>query len=402
MTLTFSVFEKILNNFNLPNNEKWAVAVSGGADSLCLTLLLSEYCQKNNISLTAVTVNHNIRKESMTEAETVHQFLTEQGICHTTLHNKRIIGATSVEADAREIRYQLMINFCKRENISTLFIAHQAEDQAETFLSRLARGSGVDGLSAIRPISKREGVYLVRPLLDISKKEIETYLKKRDVQWINDPMNQDETYERVKWRHFLPLLEEKGILLKSMICSVKRLERSQQALQEMTNTFLNSSVQYYDEGYALIDTASFQRLPEEIKIRVLMSVLKTVGQTGNFISLELVERAVLSFPKKMTLAHCVLIPHKKGLFVVKEAHRMEQKKVISPNKWIMWDRFMILSDCAGVVCANPPLKRKKNIPYLVQCSFPCFKTEKELENNQDIRYKDTLKPNVRIKFIKES
>ncbi len=402
MALTIQVFEQILNTLNLQMDKKWGVAVSGGADSLCLTLLLSDFCQKKNISLTAITVNHNIREESAVEAEAVHAFLENLGVVHQVIHNQQKIGQHGVEKEAREIRYNLLTDFCKQKKIDYLFVAHQMEDQAETFLSRLARGSGVDGLSSMKSVFKRNGIEIIRPFLDVSKKEITDWLISHNYNWVEDPMNQDETYERVKWRRFLPVLNEKGIAPKAIVSSAKRLTRAQVALQYYTDEFLSKSVTYFDEGYALIHTDIFMSAPEEVKIRALFSVLKSIGQTENFISLELVERAVYSFPKKMTLAHCVLVPHKKGVFVVKEAHKMEDRKTVIPNRWIKWDRFEVFSDVAGVIQAGLPLKRRKNIPYLVQKSFPFFEMEKELENNQEIRYKDSLKPNIKIKFIKES
>ena len=401
MTLNLSRFEKILEDLKLSTGEKWGVAVSGGADSLCLTLLLQEFCKKNNIQLTALTVNHNIRKESEKEAEDVHSFCEKNGVFHVILENTELIGDKSVEEEARRIRYNLLTDYCQKEFISHLFVAHQMEDQVETFLARLARGSGVDGLSAIKAITQKNGVTIVRPFLDVLKKDITSFLLKNSIEWIEDPMNQDMQYERVKWRKFLPELEKKGLSKEFISLSTKRLARVQETLNWVVQEAIKSSVSYFNEGYALINKDIYLTYPEEVKIRVLSDVVKSIGQTEKMISLELLERVVFDFPKKTTLANCILIPHKKGIFVAKEYSKMEKRKKIKANTIVKWDRFDIFSPVDGYVFASASLKRKKNIPYLVQQSFPCFEVEKELENTSNIEYKENLNKCIQIKFIKD-
>lgn len=399
MVLNLNYFEKQIKRFDLDLSNQVAVAVSGGADSMCLTLLLDAFCKKNNIQLTALTVNHNIRKDSLSEAKWVHSFLKKKGINHIILNNEIPIGNTSIEEDARQIRYDLLTSYCNKKNIPHLFIAHQIEDQVETFLSRLARGSGIDGLSAIKEISKRDGVFLVRPFLNVSKRDITKWLEKNAITWVNDPMNDDPIYERVKWRQFLPELECKGISVKSIALSIQRLNRTQYALQWMLEKALSQCVLYFNEGYALIEKEKFMQYPEEIKMRILADVLKKIGQYDKIISLELLERAISTFPEKMTLANCVIVPHKRGVFIAKEYSKLEKRKKVKAGVLTKWDRFEIITPFDGYVYAKAPLKRKKNIPYLVQQSFPFFEVEKELENNQDIEYKNNSNNKINIKFV---
>ncbi|MBQ8250784.1 MAG: tRNA lysidine(34) synthetase TilS [Alphaproteobacteria bacterium] len=401
MTLNLSRFEKIVTSLKLSTGTRWAVAVSGGADSLCLTILLHELCQKNNIQLIALTVNHNIRPESLSEAQKVHSFCEKNGIFHVVLENLEPIGNKSVEEEARRIRYNLLTSYCEKESITHLFVAHQMEDQVETFLSRLARGSGVDGLSAIKPITKKNGITIVRPFLDVLKKDIVSFLMKKEIKWIEDPMNQDVQYERVKWRKFLPELEKNGLSKQFISLSTKRLCRVQETMQWLVQEAVQSCVTYFNEGYALIDKEKYLTYPTEVKIRILAEVVKTIGQSDKIISLELLERVVFNFPQKTTLANCILVPHKKGVFIAKEYSKIEQQKKIKANIWMKWDRFEIFSPVDGYIFANSPLKRKKNIPYLVQQSFPCFKVEKELENSSNIEYKENLNKSIKIKFIKD-
>ncbi len=399
MVLNLIYLENQIKKLNLSLSKQVAIAVSGGADSMCLTFLLDEFCKKNDIKLIALTVNHNIRKESLAEAQWVHSFLEEKGINHIILDNKTPIGHTSIEEDARQIRYKLLTDYCNKKKINHLFIAHQIEDQAETFLSRLARGSGIDGLRAIKDVSKRNNVFLVRPFLNISKKDMVKWLEKNSILWVNDPMNENPIYERVKWRQFLPELEHKGISTKSISLSVKRLNRAQQALEWIADCAILECVSYFNEGYALIEKEKFIKYPEEVRIRLLAEVLKNIGQTDKIISLELLERAIFSFPQKMTLANCVIVPHKRGIFIAKEYSKLEKRKKIKAGVLIKWDRFEIIAPFNGCIYAKAPLKRKKNIPYLVQQSFPFFEVEKELENNQDIEYKNNSNNKINIKFV---
>jgi hypothetical protein len=293
----------------------------------------------------------------------------------------------------------LLTSFCKKNNIPYLFIAHQLEDQIETFLSRLARGSGIDGLCAIKKETQRDNILIIRPFLNTPKTEIQKYLSKNAIEWIEDPMNQDPNYERVKWRNFLPTLEKNNLSLKAISLSIQRLNRVQETLNTITDTFLKTNVSFYPEGYALINTNSFQTLPDEIKIRALNEVLKKIGQSEKIISLELLERLILQLPKKMSLANCLVIPHKKGIFIAKESVRMEKEKFIPANTPTRWDRFLVTSSVDGYIKAQAPQKRRKNIPYYVQQSFPSFQLEKELENILNIEYKESSKNKINIQFI---
>ena len=145
-----------------------AVAVSGGADSLCLTFLLHEWASKRKVQIYAFTVDHGLRKESAEEAKYVHQVLTQKGMAHQTLIWKGKKPTVSVEEKARQARYDLLFDACRKNKIEYLCLAHHQNDQAETFWLRLIRSSGVDGLSAMGECVQRGEITLLRPLLDFS------------------------------------------------------------------------------------------------------------------------------------------------------------------------------------------------------------------------------------------
>lgn len=166
-----------------------AIAVSGGPDSMALLLMLHEYTK----NITALTVDHGLRPESKNEALQVQLWCKELGIAHHILEWK---PTSSLQEVARDARYQLMTDWCKKNNVAALLTAHHRGDQAETLFFRLARGSNLRGLACIQPESEMHGVRIVRPLLDVGKKQLIEYLHKNHQPWIEDPSNTKRDYTR--------------------------------------------------------------------------------------------------------------------------------------------------------------------------------------------------------------
>ena len=250
--------------------DKIAVAVSGGADSLCLTLLLKEWADSKKIQLFAFTVDHGLRKESKKEAADVHQQLKKRGVYHRILTWKGTKPKTHVEESARLARYNLLQDACKKNKIGTLFLAHHVEDQSETFWARLAHKSGLDGLCAMQEKSDFKGLTLARPLLDISKEEITTYLKSHKVAWVEDPMNESLQYERVKWRSRQKDLSKMGLTPNTINTLTKRLTRIKKAIDFYTDSFIKNSVLLSPAGYVFIGKMAWEMAPLEIRLRTLL------------------------------------------------------------------------------------------------------------------------------------
>lgn len=403
-----SVIQKALDSYfqtyPIADNTKIAVAVSGGADSLCLALSLAEYAKKNHLRLFALTVNHGLRKEALSEAKEVGKMMKSFGIPHTILSWQGKKPTTKIEEKAREKRYELMLNFCKERGIKYLFLAHHAGDQAETFWERLARGSGVDGLSAMGAQTIRLGVFLCRPFLNLTKQDCQNALKKRKIKWAEDPMNHDETYERVRWRLAQKTLSKMGLNEQVINKTTWRLGRAREALDFYAYRFIASLVDWSGQGYATIQENAFRRLPDEIQIRVINFVLRQVGKMSSPISLERLEQWVVEFPKKTTLAHCLVLCYQGVLYVLKEVKHMDKKKQVPKNKIVIWDRFLIKSPVATNVFAGGsdkelPLSIRQSVPSVDACLPISFLvgTQKELEKQMQVDYKDV----IQIGFIKD-
>ncbi|MDD3182539.1 MAG: tRNA lysidine(34) synthetase TilS, partial [Alphaproteobacteria bacterium] len=194
-------FERLLAPF-VKTSERIAVAVSGGPDSMALTFLVKQL--KTSEGLLALIVEHGLRDESAQEAAEVATRLRAMEI-ETEILPWRHDGVKSrVHVKAREARYGLLIDACKRHGITTLALAHHAGDQAETILMRFAKGSGIDGLAGMSAVTEVDGVRLVRPLLGKPKARLIATCEAHHIVYVTDPSNEADKYARGRLRRVLP------------------------------------------------------------------------------------------------------------------------------------------------------------------------------------------------------
>jgi len=178
-----------------------AVGVSGGPDSLALTLLLAEWAQSRNGSVDALTVDHRLRPESTGEALHVGRWLAHlPGVTHRVLTWTDPKPESGIQAAAREARYRLLSAYCRDQAILHLCIAHHRDDQHETHRLRAGHGSGTIGLAGMSALRPLDGVRLLRPLLTVAKAELMALLEARGQAWICDPSNENPAFERVRLR----------------------------------------------------------------------------------------------------------------------------------------------------------------------------------------------------------
>ena len=329
-------------------DEVVAVGISGGADSLALALRLKE-CGKKVVAL---TVDHGLRKESAEEAEYVAKVMKEQGIEHHILQWKGVKPTHGVEESAREARYRLLFDFCKNHHINVLATGHHLRDQAETFLLRLARGSGVFGLSSILPVSNREGIVIIRPQLEIAPEELRRYLNEKGVRWIEDPMNQDEDFMRVKIRKFLPRMKEIGIDEKRLSETAATLLKTRIFLQQKADEFIKNHVRLWEEAVAALSWKKLKNLPPEIALPVLGQLLQRIGNTPYVSEAEELQRVLENGDefKGCTLGNCELLVAAKRLWIVPQ----DRTNRLMPKQ--EWDDFV----------KKHPVYRHCGFPYKVR------------------------------------
>jgi tRNA(Ile)-lysidine synthase len=258
------------------------LALSGGGDSVALMYLLEAWARQESAALpVAFIVDHGLRRGSAAEAAQVALWARGLGFDAEVLRWKGAKPRSNVEEQAREARYALLGDACARKEVSLLLVAHTREDLAETFLLRLGRGSGLDGLAAMPvwgrlPASGYASVALVRPLLDFGRAELRAYAAARGAAWIEDPMNEDPRFARTRMRRLLPELEREGVSVTRIVQAARHLGRAREALEDQTRAFLKRHARKAEDGMRL-DVAALATAPREIGLRVLADVLMQVS-----------------------------------------------------------------------------------------------------------------------------
>ena len=250
------------------------VAVSGGGDSLALLLMLHETGAR---PLAAVTVDHGLRPESAAEAAAVAALCAARGIPHTLLRWEEPAGAGNLQARAREARRRLIGDWARGRGIGAVALGHTLDDQAETFLLRLARGSGVDGLSGMAPVTRADGLVWLRPLLAVRRAALRDWLVARGVAWAEDPSNADPRFERVRARAALPLLAPLGLGPERLAATAAAMARAREALERATAELAARAVEAGPAGDLALDPGALAGAPAEIRLRLLAAALCWVG-----------------------------------------------------------------------------------------------------------------------------
>ena len=248
----------------------YVVAVSGGADSLALCLLLSAFLQKQGGQLTALTVNHHLRPEAHSEALSVGKLLHTQNINHHILDWHHAPLHAAIQEQARQARYDLLETWCAQHQVTYLFVAQHFDDQAETFFMRLAKKSSLIGLAGMRPVTRRQRCWIARPLLSVPKARLEATLKQAGIEWIQDPSNENRAYERVFYRM-------QGVNRVFSVSLHQRLLRTRQSLEGWVQRWLKRYGQEFPLGYALLNLDALTLLPAFFKETILSYVLRAYG-----------------------------------------------------------------------------------------------------------------------------
>jgi len=319
-----------------------AVAVSGGADSLALALLADAWARRHGGRVTALTVDHGLRPEAAAEARQVARWLRAAGIAHRTLRwDVAKTSRANLQAKAREARYGLLTGWCRDHGVGDLLVAHHREDQAETFLLRLARGSGLDGLAAMAPVVSRDGVRLLRPLLAVPKAALVAALKRRKQPWIEDPSNRDEAYARVRLRALLPLLAAEGLTAERLAATAARLGQARAALAESCAALLAQAVEGDDAGFAYVNLPAFAAAPREVALRALARLLMAFGgqdYTPRYERLcRLADDLFAGLRGGRTLAGCRILPQGTGQALILREARDVAPALALGRAPVTWD-----------------------------------------------------------------
>ena len=260
------------------------LAVSGGPDSIALMWLAARWRRtlRRGPRLIAVTVDHGLRPEAAREARDVKRLAKHLDLPHRTLRWSGAKPKTGVPAAAREARYRLLAEVARAGGATHILTAHTRDDQAETLLMRMLRGSGIAGLAAMARQSERDGVWLARPLLDVPKSQLIATLNKAKIAFADDPTNRDTNFTRPRLRALMPVLAEEGGDARNLARLAGRLARANAALEVL----VDGAERYLalrdrnDASRFGFDASAFAGLAEEIRLRLLIRAIDRVGHEG--------------------------------------------------------------------------------------------------------------------------
>lgn len=296
----------------LEQQTKFAVAVSGGPDSMALACLIIQNIPDKEIHL--LTVDHGLRAEAKEEAKMVADWSAGyKNAVHAILEWEGDKPDAAIMEEARAARYKLMVDYCRDHKIETLFVAHHQDDQAETFLIRLAKGSGLDGLASMQALRfYDDSLQLARPLLDVSKEDLISYCDKNNIPYVLDPSNENENYLRPRLRKSMAVLEEEGLSSKRLSLTAKRLARARVALENISDKAHQSCLRNKEDHCAILSYEDLRAYPEEIGLRVVQKTLEEMRPESDYnVRMEKLEElfeSLWSAPenfKPRTLGGCI-------------------------------------------------------------------------------------------------
>jgi len=396
--LEFSALMAALGPFE--RNARIAVALSGGSDSMALCLLADAWARRQGGRVVALTVDHRLRPDSTTEAAAVGGWMGALGIEHRILTWEGAKPSAAVQAKARAARYDLLAGWCRRVGILHLALAHEMEDQAETVLMRLARGSGVHGLAGMSAISETAGVRVLRPLLAVERARLAATLRARRQPWVEDPSNLNTAYARVRVRQWLPALAQAGCDAAHLNGMAETFAARRAEGEDRIAGVLARACSLSPAGHAALDPAPLAAAPSTTR-GALSRVLCTVGGGAYPAARDKVD-ALWSWmvggvgPSSVTLARCRLLRRAGKIVVCREDRHLPAPVAARAGERVFWDeRFAIemgdpAADTGAAVAGDPmlvplgregwaevldraPDRRRSAIPHPARLTLPALR-----------------------------
>ena len=308
----YLIFKKKINN-NISNS--FCVAVSGGVDSMALSFLAKCYSIENKTKCYFFIVDHKLRNNSSNEANYVKKKLKSFQIFSKILTIKKENISKNIQSFARENRYKLIIKQSLIKKIDMILTAHHFDDLIENFFIRLLRGSGLKGLISFSKIKSKvklyDKVFILRPLIDIPKKDL-AYISKNTFNYnVKDPSNLDDKFLRAKVRKLILNLEKEGLTFKKFKLSLNNLNKSNNAIEYYVQKNINNNSKYLKLAKKVILKDEFLKQPDEILFRSLSEVIQKVGKKDTFARGAKVENLIkflrsFNNHKKKTLSGCII------------------------------------------------------------------------------------------------
>ncbi len=357
-----------------------AVAVSGGGDSMALTLLAHDWAREGGGEVVGLTVDHGLRPGSAAEAKSVAGWLQGIGMAHHVLRWTGPKPASGVQAAARDARYRLLEGWCREAGILHLLFAHTREDQAETVVMRRDRSSTPNGLAGMAAVREAAAVRVLRPLLGVSRARLRRTLESRGQAWIDDPSNDDAAFARVRVRRKLG----GGLEVENLVAEALHNGRTRQKHDACAAHLLAASGIFHPAGFVRLDAKTFLEGDKQVALMALARMLTALG--GRSFGPR--QAALRDFYARLavdgngargTLGGCRVLPWRRRLLICREARNLPADSVLQAGTRVFWDgRFAIECDGNGGDVRIVPVGRsvlpdlQTSLPAAVRPSLPAL------------------------------
>jgi tRNA(Ile)-lysidine synthase len=343
----FQFREKILS---FVGKDKFAIAVSGGSDSLALSVLAKLYSLENNTDFIALVVDHKLRKESANEAKKTVKNLKDKKIEAKILSYKGQKFSSNIQKKARDLRYDLFEKYCIKNKIKFLILAHHQDDLVENFYIRLIRGSGIKGLTSLQNVFQyNKNFYLLRPLLNFTKKELLEVTKKNYLKWVEDSSNKNDKFLRVRIRKMQTTLQKEGLDPGRIIKTIENLGKAKSSLDFYILKSEKKYLNFYKEGYSTIKLSILKNEAQEVIFRLIIKAIHFVS--GEYYpprsdSLNaLIKNISQKNFKSATLGGCLIEKNKNLLLFFREDRNVPIETLNKKKQRKNWDeRFLVFGN----------------------------------------------------------
>ena len=308
------------------------LAVSGGGDSMAMLHLAGPWARVMGISLRVITVDHGLRADSAGEAEIVSQEAALLGLPHHTARWTGWDRSGNLQNEARSARHALIGVW--RGEIEHVLFAHTQDDQAETVLMRLARGSGVEGLSGMAPVQAMpEGWAILRPLLGSTRAELHHFAQVLKIPYVDDPSNDDPRFDRVKARQALDALEPLGLTREGLVRTANAMAGARKALGRRAAQ-VAGKVSRFEHGHLVFDRDGLASVETDTQRRIMAAALQWTGHDPYRPRFDSLSRMLdeAQAGKSGTLHGCQIVVGKSAIHVVREYEAVRQS-VASEGPW---------------------------------------------------------------------
>ena len=313
----FNLFEK-----ELAINDQFAVAVSGGPDSLALAFLSKIYSIKHKLSVKFFIINHKLRADSTAESKKVKNELKKINIKAQIFNWNGKKPKTNIQSIARKKRYELLFSECKKKKINNLLLGHHIDDLYENFFIRIIRGSGLKGIASFEKIKKIEGIKLIRPLIAFDKTDLIFISKYVFNFFIEDPSNENLNFTRVRVRNLISNLKEEGFDKSKLFLTTKNLRKSNQAISFFVEKNIKINSFFNQKKKQLILNEKFFKNPYEVNFRSLSDSIRLIGGRYNPVRGKKIDNILKKIGNnvlvKETLGGCIIKKVNQTVIISKE------------------------------------------------------------------------------------